>query len=308
MTPAGPGASLADPATLLQLIEDSGHAPPVIEEAVRLLRRSLASIDLKAPALADVLRAHVLCVGSPTDVTKYFSLELLERAHPRRAEDTAVELVELLARSPLAPERAYHVERAVVRSLGERKVARALPALALLAGRQTPPLSRTAARAVAAIVGSEDRDAISERLARPDFPEVTSPKELAQGVARALAGEVRRSSRGSDTHKKRAKVASSAPPEGSDRFLRPESRKQRQARLRAVLRAAGRETGRCGNCDLAGKVVIAHVVLPARGGTDRAGNLVALCRDCFRRKAPRKSRAEDGVPRPPAAPQMTLFS
>ena len=37
------------------------------------------------------------------------------------------------------------VERAIIRTLGERKILRALPALALLASRSVPPLSRTAA-------------------------------------------------------------------------------------------------------------------------------------------------------------------
>jgi hypothetical protein len=303
-----PPQGVIEPATLLRLIEDSGHGPAVIEQAVQLLRRGLAQVDLADPALVEVLRCHLLSVGSPTDVTKYFSLELLERASPARAIDVSIELTELLARSALLHERGYHVERAVIRSLGERKVARALPALALLASRCVPPISRTAARAVVAIVGTAERDAIAARLADlpalTGLPEGTAAKELAQGVARALAEEMRRSTRGSDPQKRRAGT-SALPPEDSDRFLRPEPKRARQARLRATLRAAARDPARCGNCDTAGKTLIVHVVPPPRGGTDRAGNLVALCHDC-RRKLPRRVRQAETAP-PPGAPQLSLF-
>jgi hypothetical protein len=90
----------------------------VIEEAIRLLRRGLATIDTKDPALVEILRAHLLSVGTTADVTKYFSLELLGRIDAAKADETSVELLELLARSTLVPDRGYHVERAVVRSLG----------------------------------------------------------------------------------------------------------------------------------------------------------------------------------------------
>jgi 5-methylcytosine-specific restriction endonuclease McrA len=310
-----------DPATLLRLIEDSGHSPPVIEETVRLLRRGLAAIDTRDPALVEVLRAHLLSVGTPTDVTKYFSLELLERTSPERSQDVALELVELLARSALIPDRGYHVERAVIRGLGERKVARALPALALLAGRCVAPVSRTAARAVVAIVGSDDRDAISERLSKADLPEASGPRELAASVHRALAQDMRRSTRGSDPHRRRsARVASAEstavharpaalPREDSDRFLRPEQGKTKQARLRAALRAAGRDPACCGNCELKGKMAIVHVIPVGRGGSDRAGNLVPLCPEC-KKKLPRRARSADAASLPPAvgAPQLHLFS
>lgn len=323
MTPSPerpPGSEgVIDPATLMRLIEDSGHAPGVIEEAVRLLRRGLAKIDTDDPALVEVLRAHLLSVGTPTDVTKYFSLELLERTNEARWLETAIELVELLARSALVPERGYHVERAVIRSLGERKIARALPALALLAGRCVPPVSRTAARAAITIVGSDDPKAIAERLSAADLPEASGPRELAAGVGRALAADMRRSTRGSDPHKRRSgrisqtastnvhsRPASTSPPEGSDRFLRPEPKKAKQVRLRAALRTAGRDPARCGNCEAAGKMTIVHVVPPARGGTDRAGNLVPLCKEC-KRRLPRRARAAEAAPLPPGAPQMSLF-
>jgi 5-methylcytosine-specific restriction endonuclease McrA len=309
-----------DAATLLRLVEDSGHSPPVIEEAVRLLRRGLAAIDASDPALVEVLRAHLLSVGTPTDVTKYFSLELLERTSAARAEEVSVELVELLARSPLLPDRGYHVERAVLRTLGERKVARALPALALLAGRCVAPLSRTAARAVVAIIKNKNREAIAARLSEADLPEASGPRELAASVGRALGDGMPRSTRGSDPHKRRGSRVSDAsttaahprsaslPREDSDRFLRPEPRKAKQARLRAALRTAGRDPARCGNCELAGKMTIVHVVPLARGGTDRAGNLVPLCADC-KRKLPRRVRDAERAPLPAQtdAPQMSLF-
>ena len=314
---SGSAPGVIDAATLLRLIEDSGHAPGVIEETIRLLRRGLAKLDTSDPALVEVLRAHLLSVGTPTDVTKYFSLEVLERTSPKRAQETAIELVELLARSALVPERGYHVERAVIRSLGERKVARALPALALLAGRCVSPLSRTAARAAISIVGSDDKEAIAERLAAADLPEATAPRELAAGIGRALAAAMRRSTRGSDPHKRRGGRVSpdattvvatrpQAPPEGSDRFLRPEPKKAKQARLRAALRQAGRDPGRCGNCDAAGKMTIVHVVPLARGGSERPGNLVPLCLEC-KKKLPRRARAAEAAPLAPGAPQMTLF-
>ncbi len=310
---AAPGI---EPASLLRLIEDSGHSPLVIEETVRLLRRGLASIDTKDPALVEVLRAHILSVGTPTDVTKYFSLELLERASPERARETALELLELLARSALVPDRGYHVERAVIRALAERKEAPALPALALIAGRGVAPISRTAARAVVAIVGSDERDAIVARLEAAELPKTGNPRELAAAVARALADDMRRSTRGSDPHKRRGGRTASAdstsvharaapaPPEDSDRFLRPERGKAKQARLRAALRTAGRDPARCGNCDTAGKMAIVHVVPVSRGGSDRPGNLVPLCEDC-KKRLPRKAKVTP--PPPGGAPQLSLF-
>ncbi|MBI3724598.1 HNH endonuclease [bacterium] len=118
---------------------------------------------------------------------------------------------------------------------------------------------------------------------------------------------MRRSSRGSDGHKKRTASGSQGvrAPEGSDRFLRPEGKHARQARLRATLRAAGRDPSRCGNCDLAGKTAVVHVVPESRGGTDRVGNLVSLCQDC-KKRLPRKARSSDPS-RSGGAPQLTLF-
>jgi 5-methylcytosine-specific restriction endonuclease McrA len=289
----------------------------VIEEAIRLLRRGLATIDTKDPALVEILRAHLLSVGTTADVTKYFSLELLGRIDAAKADETSVELLELLARSTLVPDRGYHVERAVVRSLGERKVEVALPALALLASRGVPPLSRTAARAVVAIAGGEDRETIAARLAAADGSgdPAARHRELALGVGRALAESLRRSTRGSDPQKRRTRVSATTttvtvprrpvkPLEGSDRFLRPEGKRTSQARLRGTLRAAGRDPARCGNCEVAGKMMIVHVIPLSRGGSDRPGNLVPLCPDC-KKKLPRRARVE--APPVAGAPQMTLF-
>ena len=71
---------LTEPRALLKLIEDSGQAFCVIEQAVGSLRQRIATID---PADADVvaiLHAHLLSVGSPTDIAKYFSMEMLEQS------------------------------------------------------------------------------------------------------------------------------------------------------------------------------------------------------------------------------------
>jgi 5-methylcytosine-specific restriction endonuclease McrA len=291
---------VVDPATLLKLIEDSGYSFPVIEEAVKLLRRGLACLDLEEPALLEILRQHLLAVSSPTDVSKYFSLELLRRASERTALDTMSEVACLLARSPLVPERPYHVERAMIRALGQAGFARALPALAVLAGRGDLAISRTAAKAVCAIVGSEDAGAIAERLSAIDLPEASEPRSLAARVVSALESKAPCDS------EVVSRAAVLAPPLESDRFLRPEPRRSRQARLRSIVRGAGRDPARCGNCDLAVRCTVVHVVPPSRGGTDRSGNLVPLCATC-RSRLPRRGDVE--TPRPARAMrgQMPLF-
>jgi hypothetical protein len=217
------------------------------------------------------------------------------------------EVVELLARTALVPERPYHVERAMIRTLGQEKVTRVLPALALLAGRDLLPICRTAAKAIVAIVGSEDAGAITDRLAADDLPEASRPRELAQGVVRALDA-VKGSQTGSDRDARRTAHAAPTQPEGSDAFLRPETRKARQTRLRAILRDAGREPARCGNCDLQGKCTVVHVVPPSRGGSDRSGNLVPLCSTC-RGRLPKKVREAEAAPPQTSgsAPQLGLF-
>jgi len=306
--------SIQEPAALRRLVEESGHAFAVIEQAVGSLRERIRDVDLKDPDVVEVLRAHLLAIGSPSDVAKYFSLELLERVDAGRAIATYVEVVELLARSQIHPERGYPVERAMIRLLADKKVTAALPGLAVLASREVYPLSRTAARAVATIVGSTDAEAITDRLKRHDLPEASQPGALGDGVSRALFPQKKSSSRSSQERRRQLTLENAAklPPDGSSACLRPEGTKARQSRLRSVLRGAGRDPSRCGNCDLAGPNKIGHVVPPTRGGSDRPGNLVALCQSC-RKLLPsgkRREAFESGkAAKRPAAdqPQLGLF-
>lgn len=307
-----PDSGLSSPAALRRLIEEAGHAFAVIEEAIGVLRGRMRALAPGDEDVVWVLRAHLLAIGSPSDASKYFSLELLERLAPERAIRTYVEVVELLARSPIQPERAYPVERAMIRLLADKQVTAALPALAVLAGREVYPLSRTAARAVAAIVGSTDQEAITDRLKRGDLPEASAPDALSEGVSRALWPQKRTTARSSQERRRALTLKNAAEaPAISASCLRPEGARARQQRLRGVLTGAGRDPARCGNCDVAGPTRIGHVVPPARGGTDRPGNLVALCAAC-RRRLPRRLR--DGFDQGRAAPgpggqapQLTLF-
>lgn len=303
--------TLDTPAAWRRLIEESGGAFAVLEEAVEALRRGIAQLDLRDPDLVWVLHAHLLAVGSPSDVLKVFSLELLERADPQRAAATYVEVVELLARSPVVPDRTYPVERQMIKLLADRKVAAALPALALLAGREVYPLSRTAARAVARIVGDTDSEAITDRLRRSDLPEISRPQALSEGVERALFPSKKSSARSSQERRRRLTQENAAQitPDGSAGALRPESTTVRQRRLRAILLGAGRDPARCFNCDTAGPTRVGHVVPADRGGTDLPGNLVALCAPC-RRAIPRARHewGEDPAPRAgEEQPQRSLF-
>lgn len=305
-------SDLSSPKALRRLIEESGHAFAVIEEAVGALRARLSDLDTRDPDVIEVLRAHLLAIGSPSDVMKFFSLELLERADPARAIATYIEVVELLARSPIHPERAYPVERAMIRLLADKKVTGALPALAVLSGREVYPLSRTAARAVAAIVGSTEKDTITDRLRRSDLPEATRPDALSDGVSRALFPEKKHSARSSQERRRRItrENATAKPPDSSSACLRPETPKKRQARLRAILLAAGRDPARCGNCDLAGPTRIGHVVPVPRGGTDLPGNLAALCAACVKRLPRRRREGFEAARKGAQAagePQMNLF-
>jgi 5-methylcytosine-specific restriction endonuclease McrA len=304
-------SDLSKPAALRRLIEESGGAFAVVEEAIEALRQQMSELDPSDPDVIEVLRAHLLAIGSPSDVMKYFSLELLERADPERATATYVEVAEQLARSPINPERAYPVEREMIKKLGEDEVSAALPALALLASREVYPLSRTAARAVAKIVGSTNQEAITERLRRGDLPEISRPGELGEGVGRALFSPSKGSSARSSQERRRKLTHQNAqaPLAGqASAALRPESANARQRRLHAILLAAGRDPAKCGNCELPGKTKVMAVVPVDRGGHDRAGNLVALCVDC-RRKLPRHRQDESGrAPAVEAASgQLDLF-
>ena len=302
---------LAAPRKLRRLIEESGGAFAVIEEAVETLRRRIGDLDLRDPDLAWILRAHLLAVGSPSDVLKVFSLELLERADPAQATATYVEAVELLARNPLKPDRTYPVERTMIKLLGEKEVTAALPALALLAGREVYPLSRTAARAVARIVGDTDAEAITDRLRRSDLPEISRPQELGEGVERALFPNKKTSARSSQERRRKLTLenAQQVAPEESHGALRPESTTVRQRRLRAILLGAQRDPARCFNCDTPGPTRVGHVIPPERGGSDLPGNLVALCGDCRRRlpRARHELGEEPSARHDEETPQLSLF-
>ena len=301
-------SDLTAPKSLRRLIEESSHSFVVIEEAVGALRAQIADLESDDEDVVAILRAHLTAVGSPSDTLKYFSLELLERVAPQRAPAIYVEALEVLARSPIQPERTYPFERAMIKRLGDLERATALPVLAVLAGREVYPLSRTAARAVAAIVGSTDKEAITDRFRREDLPEATQPIELSEGVSRALFPPKRRSSAKSSQERRRSLTRQNALPPVQI-SLRPESEAARQRRMKAILRAAGRDAGRCGNCDQTGTLGVGHMVPPIRGGTDRPGNLVILCGDC-RRALPRtRLDAFEDETRPPSPDrsQLSLF-
>jgi hypothetical protein len=300
---------LSAPSSLRRLIEESGDAFAVIEEAVGALRAQIADLEPGDADVVAILRAHLLAIGSPSDTLKFFSLELLERVAAEEAPGIYLEALDALARSPIQPERTYPVERAMIRKLGEAQAEAALPVLAVLAGREVYPLSRTAARAVATIVGSTDAQEISDRFKREDLPEVSSPDELSEGVSRALFPQKKTSAKSSQERRRNLTIRNALPAEVNT-GLRPESQRARQRRLKAILRAAGRDPSRCGNCEQGERVVVGHVVPPERGGTDRAGNLTSLCGDC-RRKLPR-GRGErwgvvDAAPVGDAANQLDLF-
>jgi len=302
-------SDLTTPGSLRRLIEESGHAFAVIEKAVNELREQIGSLSADDPDVVEILKAHLLAIGSPSDAMKFFSLELLERLAPKRALGVYLEVVESLARSPIQPERTYPLERAVAKRLGEKSVEAALPALAVLAGREIYPLSRTAARAVASIVGSTDQEAITERLKRDDLPEASQPLLLGEGVSRALFPQKRSSAKSSQERRRELTRRNALPTEPAQFCLRPESERSRQRRLKAILRSDGRDPLHCGNCEETEAVKIGHVVPTARGGTDRPGNLVPLCREC-RRKLPRTRRdafEEELHPGSGDIPQLNLF-
>ena len=129
-------SDLTTPSSLRRLIEESSRAFAVIEKAVGALQEQLADLEPGDPDVVAILRAHLTAVGSPSDTLKFFSLELLERVAPERAPAIYIEALEVLARSPIQPERTYPFERAMIKRLGELEHAPALPVLAVLAGRE----------------------------------------------------------------------------------------------------------------------------------------------------------------------------
>ena len=98
-------SDLTAPKTLRRLVEESNRAFVVIEEAVGALQEQIADLEPGDPDVVAILRAHLTAVGSPSDTLKFFSLELLERVAPDRAPIVYIEALEVLARSPIQPER-----------------------------------------------------------------------------------------------------------------------------------------------------------------------------------------------------------
>lgn len=301
-------SDLSQPETLRKLIEESGQSFAVIEKAVETIRERLDEIEPSDPDVLAILRAHLLAIGSPSDVLKFFSLELIERADAEHARQVYLEVLDSLARSPIRPERTYPVERAMIKKLGDLEVDCALPALAVLAGREVYPLSRTAARAVASIVGSTDQTTITERLKRDDLPEVAAPDELSAGVSRALFPQKRSSSKSSH-QRRRALTQKNALPDPGQSSLRPEGGRARQARLKAIVRAANRDPSRCGNCDQTAPTRVGHMIPPSKSGTDLPGNLVVLCGECRRRLPRSRDEAfeDEGAPSEADSGQLSLF-
>ena len=92
-------ARLTTPAAWRRLIEEAQGSFAVIEEAVGALREQVDTLDPQDPEVVEILRAHLLAIGSPSDVSKFFSLELLERAAPGQLESVCLEVIEALARA-----------------------------------------------------------------------------------------------------------------------------------------------------------------------------------------------------------------
>lgn len=297
MTPDACEDTLSPPTeaeTLLKLVEDSGYGFAVIEESIGVLKRRMAHFDLQDPAVTELLKAHLRAVGSPTAVGKFFSFELLCRLNEKAADDVSFEVCRLLAGMELVPDRAYPMERELIAHLGKRQVMEALPCLAVIASKNAGEVSRSAARAAVAMVGSRKKEAIRDALESLESPESSPAAELAQAIIdgfnrRKLSRQEQNQSQilervesGSLTlvGQKPIQVAGDTSTRVS---LRPERRRERENRLRAIIREAGRNPGECGNCGLVGPCRVTHVIPENRGGTDRPGNLAVYCRQCARR-------------------------
>lgn len=300
--------AMTEPQTLYRLVEDSGFSFAVIEECIQVLKRGMAQVDLGDEAVVKLLRAHLLSVGSPTDVGKFFSFELLCRIKPSAAREASLELCRVLAGIELKSERVTTFERDVFRFLKEQQAIEAVPLLAAVAAKRCGDISRQAARAAIALLGTRDPKAIAARLSRSDLPEAHEPERIARSLLEAL----RRPKQSTETLKEREALLSreaKSPAASETLSLRPERRKERDQRLRAVLRKSGRDPSECGNCGVRGPAHVAHVIPEGRGGTDRPGNLIALCAQCWRKfKASR--RDSSGVRRgleEISSRQMPLF-
>lgn len=280
--------TFTDPATLLKLVEDSGRSFAVIEDAIGVLKRSMGRLDLSSPAIPELLKAHLLTVGGPTSVGKFFSFELLVRLAESEAEGVCLEVCRMLAGMELVPGRGYQVEREMIRYLSDRESRKALPLLGQIAMAEAGDVSRTAARAVTKIVGSTAPDALTEAFEGLDLPDHVEARELAESIIAAL-NRARRDGRTSSEGVSRVLLAIEASEEAAEKrdassavSLRPERLRERENRLRAVLREAGRDPSECGNCGSMGTTRVMHIVPLRRSGTERAGNLVALCPPCRR--------------------------
>jgi 5-methylcytosine-specific restriction endonuclease McrA len=283
---------LTEPETLLRLVEDSGYGFAVIEDSIEVLKRRVGHIDLEDNAVTELLKAHLRAVGSPTAVGKFFSFELLCRINEGATVDVSLEVCRLLAGMDLIAERAYPIERELMAYLGQHKILSALPVLAVIASKNAGEVSRSAARAAVVMVGSRRKDAMKAALEDLESPESAPAAELSQALVDAL--NRRRLSR-EETNHGMARAESGgltligqqplqiAGDTSTRTTLRPERRRERDNRLRAIIREAGRNPGECGNCGLVGPCRVTHVIPENRGGTDRAGNLAVYCRQCARR-------------------------
>jgi hypothetical protein len=285
--------SPTEPETLLQIVEDSGFGFAVIEDSISVLKRRMAHIDLNDKAVAELLKAHLRAVGSPTAVGKFFSFELLCRIDDKAAEDVSFEVCRLLAGMELVAARAYPMERELMSYLGQRKVLDALPVLAVISSKNAGEVSRSAAQAAIAMVGSRKKEDIKQALDGLESPESAPAAEMAQAIISAF--NRRKLSIQEQNQEIEHAVESGAltligqqpiqvAGDTSTRTtLRPERRRERENRLRAIIREAKRNPGECGNCGLVGPCRVTHIIPEQRGGTDRPGNLAIFCRQCARR-------------------------
>lgn len=281
-----------DPEALLQLVNDSGRSFAVIEDAIRLLKRRMAQIDLSDPAVAKLLKIHLRAVGSPSSVGKFFSLELLGRIDEDSVLAVALDICRMLAGMELKANRSYPIECELLLLLGKKRVDKALPPLALIAAQQAGELSRTAARTAALMAGSRRKNAIARKIKELDNDESHSADDLAQAIVDALKR------RNTVQESQSALLGACAPSSASGTLdlnaadlntgvstrgiLRPERRKEKQRRLVSILREAGRNPQECGNCGQNGQTRVSHIIPVNRGGSERPGNLISLCALCWR--------------------------
>jgi hypothetical protein len=277
--PGEPSAG-SDPAVLLKLVKDSGESFAVIEDSVAVLKRSIPKVDLADPAISELLQCHLRAVGSETAVNKFFSFELLARIDEAGAARVCLEVCRMLAGIELIPGRGYPIEREMLRYIGRKSLMEALPPLSVIAAKQAGDISRTAAGISVALLKSRSREGMREQLERLDLPEAAQPAEMADAIFKALTSP--RQGQLSGPSATEVVLRSSLAAETSALSLRPERRQERENRLKAILRDHSRNPNNCGNCGESGRTRVAHVIPIERGGSDRPGNLIVLCQQCFR--------------------------